>query len=162
MQIRKYQEGDLMKLIPIYKKFFPVHAVFTKSDEEIMKYLEKAKQKGEFLIAEDNGKVVGGLLLVKKQYDSHTVARLKHIAAKTPVRKTIAALIQEAEKQVEKGKIELNIAESEKVSVSFFKKLGYKVEGKLASHYRPGELCYILGKMVGDEEIPETPGEVVE
>lgn len=48
MNVRKYQEGDFMKLIPIYKEFFPVHAVFTKSDEEIMKHLEKMKRKESF------------------------------------------------------------------------------------------------------------------
>ena len=51
MQIRKYQEGDLMQLMKIYKKFFPVHAVFTKSDEEIMQHLEKMKEKFEMAIA---------------------------------------------------------------------------------------------------------------
>jgi hypothetical protein len=148
MNIRKLEQGDLMKLIPIYKKFFPVHAVFTKSDEEIMQHLEKMKEKGEFLVVDDNGKVVGGLLLVKRNIDGHVLADLERIAAKSPVRKLIAELIKEAEKEVGKGKIEIKIAESEKVGPSFFKKLGYKVEGKLRSHYRPGELCYILGKEV--------------
>jgi len=158
MNVRKYQEGDLMKLIPIYKKFFPVHAVFTKSDEEIMKHLEKMKEKGEFLIAEDEGKVKGGLVLVKHNIDGHIRAELKRIAAKTPVRKIMTELVLAAEKEVGKGKIELKIAESEKVGPSLFKKLGYKVEGKLTSHYRPGELCYVLGKSVG-EEISEAPKE---
>ncbi|MBW2965817.1 hypothetical protein KY342_01795 [Candidatus Woesearchaeota archaeon] len=151
MQIRKLEQGDLMKLIPIYKKFFPVHAVFTKSDEEIMQHLEKMKEKGEFLVADDNGKVMGGLVLVKKNIGGHVLASLKRIAAKAPMRKIMAELIQESEKEVGKGKIEIKIAESEKVGPSFFKKLGYKVEGKLSSHYRPGELCYILGKEVGQD-----------
>ena len=148
MNIRKLQEGDFKKLIPIYKKFFPVHAVFTKSDEEIMQHLEKMKQRGEFLVAEEDGKIKGALVIVKRTIDSHTTAELKRIAAKTPIRKVMAALIQEAEKEIEKGKIEIMIAETEKVKPSFFKKLGYKVEGKLRSHYRAGEMCYILGKEV--------------
>ena len=148
MNIRKYQEGDLMQLMKIYKEFFPVHAVFTKSDEEIMQHLEKMKEKGEFLVAEDNGKVLGGLVIVKKNFDGHILAKLKRIAAKSPVRKIIAALIQEAEKEIGKGKIEIKIAASEKVKPSFFKKLGYKIEGKLSSHYRPDETCYILGKVL--------------
>jgi len=148
MQIRKYQEGDFEKLIPIYKEFFPVHAVFTKSDEEITKHLEIMKQKGEFLIAEDNGKIKGALVIVKSNINGHIRAKLKRIAAKTPVRKVFTALIQEAEKEVEKGKVEIKIAESEKIKPPFFKKLGYKVEGKLSSHYRPGEVCYVLGKVL--------------
>ena len=51
MNIRKLQEGDLMQLMKIYRKFFPVHVIFTKSDEEIMKHLEMMKEKGEFLVA---------------------------------------------------------------------------------------------------------------
>jgi predicted transcriptional regulator len=148
MGIRKLQEGDFEKLIPVYRKFFPVHVVFTKSDEEIMKHLELMKQKGEFLIAEDNGKVLGALVIVKNNFDGHILAKLKRIAAKSPVRKIMAELIKEAEKEVGKGKIEIKIAESEKVKPSFFKKLGYKVEGKLSSHYRPGERCFVLGKEV--------------
>jgi len=73
---------------------------------------------------------------------------LERIAAKTPVRKIMAELIKAAEEEVGKGKIEIKIAESEKVGPSFFKKLGYKVEGKLNSHYRQGELCYILGRVI--------------
>ena len=148
MNIRKLQEGDFKKLIPIYRKFFPVHAVFTKSDEEIMQHLEKMKQRGEFLIAEDNGKIKGALIIVKRTIDAHTTAELKRIAAKTPIRKVMAELIKEAENEVGKGKIEIMIAETEKVKPSFFKKLGYKVEGKLRSHYRLGEICYSLGKEV--------------
>jgi N-acetylglutamate synthase-like GNAT family acetyltransferase len=148
MQIRKLQEGDFKKLIPIYKKFFPVHAVFTKSDEEIMQHLDKMKQRGEFLVAEDEGKIKGGLVIVKRTIDAHTTAELKRIAAKTPVRKVMAELIKAAEEEVVEGKIEIMVAESEKVKPSFFKKLGYKVEGKLRSHYRSGEMCYILGKEV--------------
>lgn len=152
MNIRKYQEGDFMKLIPIYKKFFPVHAVFTKSDEEIMKHLEKMKEKGEFLIAEDEGKIKGGLMIEKHEIDGHIRAELKRIAAKPPIRKIMADLIWAAEKEIVKGKIEIKVAESEKVGVAFYKKLGYKVEGKLRSHYRSGELCYVLGKEIDGVE----------
>ena len=148
MQIRKLQEGDFKKLIKIYRKFFPVHAVFTKGDNEIMQHLEKMKEKGEFLIAEDEGKVKGALVIKKRTIDGHTTAKLKRIAAKSPVRKIMAELIKSAENEVGKGKIEIKIAASEKVKPSFFKKLGYKVEGKLRSHYRLGEICYILGKEV--------------
>jgi len=148
MQIRKLQEGDFEKLVPIYKEFFPVHAVFTKSDEEIMQHLKKMKEKGEFLIAEDEGKVKGALVITKRTIDSHTTAKLKRIAAKSPVRKVMAELIKAAEEEVGEGKIEIMIAASEKVKPSFFRKLGYKVEGKLSSHYRLGEICYILGKEV--------------
>ena len=152
MNVRKYQEGDLLKLIPIYKKFFPVHAVFTKSDEEIMKHLEGMKERGEFLIAEDEGKVKGGLVIVRSEIDGHVRARLKRIAAMPPIRKIMTMLIEAAEKEIGKGKIEIKVAESEKVKAAFFKKLGYKVEGKLRSHYRAGELCYILGKELGNAD----------
>ena len=92
--------------------------------------------------------MLGGLVIVKKNFDGHILAKLKRIAAKSPVRKVMAELIKAAEQEIGKGKIEIKIAESEKVKPSFFKKLGYKVEGKLSSHYRPGEKCYVLGKEV--------------
>ncbi|MBW2974766.1 hypothetical protein KY366_03535 [Candidatus Woesearchaeota archaeon] len=148
MEIKKAEKEELKRLIPVYKEFFPVHAIFTRSDEEVLDYLENLK--GDILIAVEDNSVVGGLVIARKKY-GHTVANFKHIAAKDGDKETIKELVKKAEELSDAAKIELNIADGEKIPYSFFEGLGYETEGKLKSHYRQGETCYILGKTKKEE-----------
>lgn len=143
IEIKKAEKEELKQLVGIYKEYFPVHVIFTKSDEEILSYLENFK--GDILVAVKGSKIVGGLAISRKHY-GHTVASFKHIASQS--KKVVKELVKKAEELANAGKIEISIAEGEKISYNFFKRLGYKVEGKLSSHYRPNEMCYILGKVI--------------
>lgn len=145
MKIKKADTNELRGLIPVLKEFFPVHVIFTKSEAEIFNYLETFE--GDVLVAIEEDEVVGGLAISRKQY-GHIVAGFKHIVAKGEDKEVIKALVKEAEKEANAGKIELRIADGEKIPYTFFEELGYEVEGKLKSHYRPDETCYVLGKVV--------------
>ncbi|MBW2981820.1 GNAT family N-acetyltransferase [Candidatus Woesearchaeota archaeon] len=145
MEIRKATQEDFEELISLLKEAFPVHVVFTRSDKEILEYLENFE--GEGLLAVEDDKIIGGLGISRKQY-GHIVAFFKHIFAKDNDKEVIKALVKEAEKIADAAKIELHIAEGEKIDHTFYEELGYEVEGKLKSHYRQGEICYILGKEV--------------
>lgn len=145
VEIKKAEKEDIKQLVGIYKEFFPVHAIFTKSDEEILEYLENFK--GDILVAVQDGNIVGGLAIARKEY-GHTIANFKHIAAKNQDKEVIKALVKKAEELANAAKIELHIAEGEKIPYTFFEELGYEVEGKLKSHYRPDETCYVLGKVL--------------
>ena len=46
------------------------------------------------------------------------------------------------------GPIEVHAAEGELNISKFYENLGYKLEGKLKSHYRKGETCFVLGKEI--------------
>ena len=145
MEIKKADSEDMKKLVPVLKEFFPVHAVFTKSDEEVFNYLKTFS--GDIFVAVEKDEVLGGLALSWRTY-GHKVAFFKHIAAKNEDKEVIKKLVEEAEKLTDAGKIEMHIAEGEKIPPIFFvEELGYELEGELKSHYRPGESCYIVGKV---------------
>jgi N-acetylglutamate synthase-like GNAT family acetyltransferase len=145
MNIRHARPEEINKAIPLLKEFFPVHNIFTRNDFIIVKYLSKFLR--DILVAEENGEIVG-FLAIQRQGQDHVVACFKHIAAKNEDKEIIKALVKEAEKQCKAAKIELNVADGEKIPYTFFEELGYELEGKLKSHYRPGETCYVVGKVL--------------
>ena len=51
-------------------------------------------------------------------------------------------------REVNTVKIEADVAENEQQSLLFYKKHGFKVEGKLQDHFRAKEMVYVIGKMV--------------
>ncbi|MEE9525698.1 MAG: GNAT family N-acetyltransferase [Candidatus Woesearchaeota archaeon] len=158
--IRKIEEKDLNEVVQLLKKFFPEHNRFSKSDEEIVDYLKKLMHKPSYqnisdetpmYIYDDNG-IKGFLALVHFDGTSdglHRIWKYKHLAFENE--EIASALVDEAEKIIkrlsESVKVELTIAETEK-GIDFYKSKGYEVEGTLKSHYRPDELCYILGKVL--------------
>ena len=146
MNIRKITE--LQELISLYKEVFDVHNIFTKEDSVILDYLENFK--GKFIAAFDENKLVGALAISVIKYDNHQLIRFKHIAVAEGFQgKGIgSALLAEAESIAGKGKVEIHVGESEKRAVEFYEKNGYAKEGALKYHYRPDEICYIMGKVI--------------
>jgi len=156
LSIETPEKKDLKQLAEIYKEVFAEHNVFTDTDENIIKYLENVD--GDFLVAKENGKVIGGCLLVSViNKNKHSLWRIKHFAITKSAQKKGAGteLMMEIDKmirkQISKGefksaKIEIHVSESEKDSLKFYKKQNYEIEGKLKSHYRKGKTCYIVGK----------------
>lgn len=150
MEIRTAQKQDLEKLAKLYKDTFKVHNIFQKPVKDIIQYLENAE--GELIIALENNEVIGGILVkIGNSTEGHKRSRLKHIAIKKEFQNKGAgsALLKTAENMIVTGKVEIHVAELEKDAVEFYKKNGYNVEKELESHYRTGETCYILGKVLG-------------
>ncbi len=155
---------DINQLIPIYKKIFKKHYVFELPTNEIIKYLldkhEANKEVGGLLVAVKNGKVLGGLLVKKQFHDKkgkHLVVKYNHLAAKVQGKGIGSILVKYAEtllkkkikaREVKTIKIEADVAENEQQSLLFYKKHGFKVEGKLQDHYRVKEMVYAIGKMM--------------
>lgn len=143
--IRQAEEKDLKEMIRVYKEVFPVHNVFEKSEEEIFEYLKKFL--GSMIVAEEGGKVVGGLAIKETMNgDGWKLARFMHVAiAKDYQSKGIgSALMKEAEKIVGKCKIEIH---TESDLIDYYRKFGFEVEGTLKAHYGKGRDCVILGKV---------------
>jgi len=146
--IRQADETDLKGLVKLYKETFNVHNVFEKPESEIAEYLMHFEN---ILVAEEDGNIVGGLVIVAKQQDSDwKLFSFKHIAvSKDFQHKGIGSdLLKEAEKIAKNGKIEIMVAETEADAVEFYQKNGYQKEGILKSHYRKGESCFVMGKIV--------------
>lgn len=149
MTIRKGKKEDWDELVKVYKDAFTVHGIFTKDDEFIKKYLGKFDN---FLVAEEDGKLVGVLVIVENKYDNWSVFNFKHIAvAKDYQGKGIGSqLLKKAEELAGTGKVEIRVAEnmSEEGAVEFYEKNRYEKEGALKSHYRKGETCFVMGKVL--------------
>ncbi len=151
MNIRKANEKDLNSLIKMYKEVFPVHNVFELPENKIYKYLKAFL--GNLIVAEEDGKIVGGLVITSKKYPGWSLFNFKHIAVvKDYQSKGVgSALLKEAEKIAGKGKIEIRVAEGVSEApwaVDFYEKNGYEKEGELKHHYRKGETCFIMGKVL--------------
>lgn len=162
--IHQATKDDMNQLIPIYKKIFKKHYVFELPANEIMRYLldkhKENKEVGGVLVAVKNDKVLGGLLIKKQFYDKkgkHLVVKYNHLVAKVQGKGIGSLLVQNAEallkKKIKNGevktiKIEAEVAENEQQSLGFYKKHGFKVEGKLQDHFRAKELVYVIGKMM--------------
>ena len=144
----KPSKQELISLIKIYKSSFKVHNILTKKEKDLLIYF-KGK---EILIAKDK-EVLGGLMIKNtEKHKTHKTWKINHLAVSEKHRgKGIAmSLVKRAEKEIKSksktAKIEVSVAETEKQILKFWKKLKYKLEGKLRSHYRHKELVYVLGK----------------
>ena len=150
-EIKKVQKKELMQLAELCKGAFKVNNVFSKSADEIAKYFAGLSKKATILVAKEAGSIVGCIAVeVNTQAPGHTLATFKHIVVHEGHRgkDIVTMLINEAEKLVGKGKAEIKVSENEKSAIGFYEKMGFKVEGTLESHYRHGEACYILGKII--------------
>ena len=166
MNIKQANKEDLQELIPIYKEAFTKHNIFQKSEEEILDYLEDHNQKNTILVAKIEEKVVGGILLRKMSEDlngKHFVWKYNHIAVSKEYQKQGigSALINAADEKIKEAiseklfdtaKIEISIAESEKTTINFYKRLGFEIEGELKSHYRFNESVSCLGKEITKDQ----------
>lgn len=113
-------------------------------------------------MAASGSRVVGGMLVRKEGEDllgKHVVWKYNHLAvdAKYAGLGIGTALLQSADQKISSlirsgkmktAKIELGVSVTEKALLPFYKKCGFRVEGKLPSHYRHGELVYALGKEI--------------
>ncbi len=136
--------SDLKDLIPVYKEVFKVHNIFSKSEDEILKYLEE--KVADFLVAKVDGKVVGGVLV----QEVNGGWRLSHFVVGSGFRDLNIGsnLLKAAEKKIGSGKITIHISQNEEVALPFFKKMGFVVEKEEVGYYRPGEKVYFLVKKI--------------
>ncbi len=147
LKVRKAKKEELKKLIPIYRETFIVHNIFDKKDNEVIKHMKNMDT--DWFIALDKDKIIGAIArtckIKIKKWGSY---KLNHFAVAKAYRGKGAGplLLKKAEEGI-KGKIEISVSENERASLGFYKRYGYKIEGRLASHYRPGEVCFVLGKV---------------
>ncbi len=147
--IRPVQEKDYEKLVPLFKKFFPVHNQFQKTKEDIISYLKGQAKDNELIVYDDKG-IKGALFLVsfgQSSDGSHKLWKFRHFAFENE--DIGSKLLKEAEKIIKQKsktvKIELTIAETEP-GKGFYLENGYKQEAALTNHYRWNETTFVLSK----------------
>ncbi|MBN2112368.1 GNAT family N-acetyltransferase [Candidatus Woesearchaeota archaeon] len=151
IEIRKSREKDLPELARMYKSVFRLHNVFSRREKDVMDYLKKMHTKFAIIVASHDDEIAGGcVVVVKSETKEHKLSQIKHVAVvKEYQGKGVGKeLMKKAEDIIARGKVEVHVAESEDFAVDFYKKLGYEIEGGLKSHYRKGETCFILGKVL--------------
>ena len=165
--VKDAEEYELVVLIDVYKKAFNKHNIFQKPYEEVLEYLKTVHRKnrelgGGFIVARLEEKTIGGLLVKKNDQDidgKHSTWKYNHMVVAHDYKKMNigTALMNAADQKIKQliqgkiiktAKVEVSVSENEKDSLAFFKKFGFEEEGKLKSHYRFGELVYILGKEI--------------
>jgi len=165
--LREPKLSELKELVPLYQHAFTKHNVFKRDPKSILDYLQEQHHKnvpwgGGFIVAVMGNKVAGGILLKREGQDlhgEHTLWGYNHLGVSKEVRgKGIGvSLMKEAEnkirvmiaeKKFKTAKVELNVSENEKEIITFYKKFGFSVEGKLRSHYRWKEVVYVMGKEI--------------
>lgn len=151
IMIRKAKEKDIPELAELYKKVFKVHNIFEKSKDDILSYLKVLLDRCQVIVAFHDKEIAGAAAVhIKVDRKDHKLATIKHVAVKEEYQKKGIGkeLMKKAEETVGKGKLEVHLAAQEGPATDFYTKLGFEIEGKLKSHYRKGEDCIILGKIL--------------
>jgi ribosomal protein S18 acetylase RimI-like enzyme len=151
IEIKEAKEKDLNGLAKMYKQVFKLHNVFEKPEEEVLKYMKSLHDKYTIIVAAHDDEIVGGCVVVARvDTEKHKLSQIKHVAVLEEYRdKGVGTeLVKKAEDIIGRGKIEIHIAQAKDDAVGFYKELGYEVEGELKSHYRKGETCILLGKVL--------------
>jgi ribosomal protein S18 acetylase RimI-like enzyme len=145
--IRDAKPGDLKQLINVYREEYGKGHVL--HEEDVQESL--AEKQARYLVCVDNNVVVGGVGVMEiSQGMGHSVFKLNHFAVlKQYAAQGVAGqLLNEAEKKVKHGKIEIFVSEKETPDVEFYMKQGYSIEGELTNHYSMNETCFVLGKTI--------------
>ena len=122
--IRPVEEKDFVKLVRLYKEFFPVHDVFSLSEDVVESYLRKEMLEREAFFVDDS--LRGAVVLVKLSSGSHTRWKFRHFAFQDD--SVGEELLKKCEDFVRAfsptAKVELTIASSEQ-GKEFFLSNGY-------------------------------------
>ncbi len=137
IEIRPYIESDEPGVVSLWREVFPDAPAHNVPEEDILRKLEV--QPELFLVALDEGELVGSAVA---GYDGHR-GWVYYLAVKPDhTRKGIgSALMERVEQELKKlgcPKLNIQVRESNKQVVSFYRKLGFEVEelismGKLFS-----------------------------
>lgn len=165
--ISNAKQSDFSQLVALYKTVFKKHNIFLKPNSDVKNYLIKLHKSNSriglgLLVATIEDKVVGALLLKKKEFDSagkHLVVKYNHFAVLPEYKGQgigtylIRIADQKIKDLIKKGKIktakiEVSVSENEKEALDFYKSHDFIIEGELKSHYRLNELVYVLGKEI--------------
>ena len=163
--IRDGTRYELKDLVTEYKKSFKKHNIFQKSAFRVEEYLIDAHRKyhkfgGGFIVAKIYNNTIGGILIRTGEFNTdkkHSLFYFNHlVVAKKYTKLGLGTRLVNAaeqkiknlikEKKFRSAKVEVHCYE--KKMVNFYKRLKFKIEGKLASHYRFKQTVYVFGKEI--------------
>lgn len=153
----KQVNNALKELVPAFKGVYKTHNIFEKDEEFIINYLKEVQKEREIIAFTRNGKISGGVVLMKKDEDkknNYIRWKLRHFACNfnLPLKDRLE-FIKNIEKYIiKKGSknmsVEYNMAEAELEDIKLFRKAGYKRAATLDDRYRLGEKAYTYTKYI--------------
>jgi len=151
IKIRKFLLSDLEKVMNVEKVSFPKNRAYPRSYFE--KYFKRYPQ--GFIVAEDRGKILGYAIgEMRNRVPAKRVGEFVSLAVKPEFRKKGIGreltnfLINLFEKEGVKN-ISLNVRAENKIAISFYKNLGFKIVKRVKKYYRNGDDAYIMNEKLG-------------
>ena len=147
MEIKIADKNEVKELIPIFKEVFEIHNIFTKSDEEIEKYLMNLFEEGKFAVVIED-EVIAGCYFVKED-----TWRIKHFGVKEEhqnqgVGRDLLNFVEKeiGQDEIDEKKIIIKVSQNEFGSIEFYERNGYMVIEEMPDYYRDKETVFILQK----------------
>jgi ribosomal-protein-alanine N-acetyltransferase len=147
MKLRRFSLADLDKILEIEKLSFPYREAWSK---EYFKILYQ-KNPEEFIVAEENGKVVG-----------YTIGQLKNDSAeiislavapnwrKKGIGKALTEFLINHFRGKKIKEIFLHVRTKNEVATSFYQNLGFEVSKTIKNYYRNGDDAHFMKKELGE------------
>jgi ribosomal-protein-alanine N-acetyltransferase len=145
MKLRRFSLADLDKILEIEKLSFPYREAWSKEYFEIL----YQKNPEEFIVAEENGKVVG-----------YTIGQLKNDSAeiislavapnwrKKGIGKALTEFLINHFRGKKIKEIFLHVRTKNEVATSFYQNLGFEVSKTIKNYYRNGDDAYLMKKKI--------------
>ena len=131
MQVRPYRDKDRAAVAALWREVFPDDPAWNVPEEIIDRKLKI--QPELFLIAEDEGKIIGTAL---GGFDGHRgwvhLVAVSHQYRRKGIGKALMDAVEKGLKEVGCPKLNLQVRGSNTEVVEFYKKLGYVVEDRVS------------------------------
>lgn len=149
IKIRKFSLSDLEEVMKIGRTSFPKNKTYSED------YFQKCYQKYPegFIVAENKGKIVGyAISQLKRGISIRRIGKFISLAVKPEFRqkgvgkKLVNSLINNFKKKVKE--ISLTMRTKNKIAISFYQNLGFKIIKKIENYYRNNDDAYIMKKEI--------------
>ena len=145
MKIRKAKLKDATQIAKVLTSFYNMDLVEAKQT-----FLDETKKRHHYIVAEENGKIIGLVTWLMHGLPKHMLAELDRIVllpesrGKGIGKKLVNELIKDANKVYKKNgfklrKLYLLTHADNKEAHAFYEKVGFKHETTLKSHYYKGK-----------------------
>ncbi len=145
LTIRKFKLSDLAGVMEIEKASFPKSQAYPRSYFE--RYYQKYPQ--GFIVAENKGKIIGYAIGQLKNNSGEFISlAVRPEFRQKGIGKELTNFLINHFKEKGGKEISLNVRTGNKIAISFYKNLGFKILKTIKNYYQNGEDAYLMKKEV--------------
>lgn len=141
IKIREFKSSDLPKVLEIERFSFQKREVFSES------FFEKCQKEypSNFLVAEKENEVVGYIIgrRIEKIGEIISLA-VKPKERKKGIGKALIEFLLKKFKEIGIEKIFLHVRTKNKIAISLYKKLNFKIQKEIKNYYKNGDSAYLM------------------